>query len=133
MYSVIQDNITGFVVGVASSALVAWIFYSKGKHDAKRLHLESQVDSVLLALARCDPTQKGAGRRGDDGLEPTAHWLGCMADVLDRTGSPTEGTLLREVRADMETLIADFDTTRKEEIHHRKQVWQRRVKEMLSR
>ncbi|MBL9219361.1 MAG: hypothetical protein JNG82_12770 [Opitutaceae bacterium] len=124
MCFLIQDNLAGFIVGVASSAVVSWIFYSKGKHDAKRQHTHSQMDSVRLALARCDPTQKGAGRRGDDGLEPTAHWLGCMIDVLQRTGSPKEADALRGLKAEMEQLIRDFEATPEDAIHRLKGKWQ---------
>lgn len=132
MSVVLQNNIIAFLVGVASSALVASYFYSRGKHDAKRQHLKSQVDTVLLSLARCDPTQKGAGRRGDDGLETTAHWIGCMVDVLERSGSAGEATVLREVRADMERLIADLDATPEQEVLRRKQAWQAKVEKIVT-
>lgn len=124
MCSFIESNITGFIVGVISSALVSWVFYTKGKHDAKRQHTRSQMDSVRLALARCDPTQKGAGRRGDDGLEPTAHWMGCMVDVLERTGAPKEAEALRKIKEEMERLIRDFDATPEPAIYRLKEKWQ---------
>ena len=124
MCAFIETNLAGFIVGVASSALVSWIFYSKGKHDAKRQHLRSQMDSVRLALARCDPSQKGTGRRGDDGLEPTAHWIGCMIDVLERTGAPKEAVALRKLKSEMEQLIREFEATPEPQIHRLKEKWQ---------
>ena len=116
-------------MGVVSSALVSFIFYSKGKHDAKRQHLASQIDSVRLAMARCDPTQI-AGRRGDDGLEPTAHWIGCMVDVLERTGAQTEAITLTQLRMDMERLIAAFNSTGESEKKKKKDEWQKIIGNM---
>lgn len=123
MSSFIADNIAGFIVGVLSSAVVSWIFYSKGKNDAQRQHLQSQMDSIRFALARCDPTQKGAGRRGDDGLEPTAHWIGCMIDVLERNGAQRQGSALRQLKAEMEELIRDFAATPEADVHRLKEKW----------
>ncbi len=124
MCQFIENNIAGFIVGVISSALVSYIFYSKGKHDAKRQHLASQMDSVRFVMARCDPTQI-VGRRGNDGLEPTAHWIGCMVDVLERTGAQAQAVALTGIRENMERLIADFGSTGELEKTKRKEEWEK--------
>jgi hypothetical protein len=129
MLDLLKANIAGFIVGMISSALVAYFFYGLGKSESKKQHLRSQLDSVRLALARCDPTQKGSGRRGDDGLEPTAHWIGCMVDVLKRTGSTNEADALDRVRIDIERLIEVFDSTPEADVH--KQQWQAKVAEIV--
>lgn len=127
MCEIIRDNILGFIIGVASSWLVAARFYSRGKHDAKRLHLQSQVDTILHALARCDHTQRDRGRRGDDGLEPTSHWILCMVDVLGRSGFSQEATSLREVGNEMLAAIRDFDLESDADRKKRKEAWQMKV------
>jgi hypothetical protein len=124
MCQIIEDNIAGFIIGVISSALVSYIFYSKGKHDAKRQHLALQMDSIRFAMARCDPTQIAGRRQSSDGLEPTAHWIGCMVDVLERTGAQAEAVVLTRIREDMERLIADFSSTGDSEKKKKKEEWQ---------
>ena len=131
MCYIIEENIAGFIVGFFSSALVAWIFYSKGTYDSKKLHLKSQVDSILLAMARCDPTQRGSGRRGDDGLEHTHHWLLCMVDVLNRSGFSTKAQNLESICDDIADLIRNHDSVEEREVHLRKENWQRGIEELI--
>ena len=127
MCDLVLNNILGFVVGVASSAVVSWIFYRVGTHDAKRQHLASQIDTVMLALARCDHTQRGAGRRGNDGMEPTAHWILCMVDVLQRCGSVSEAESLERVGKEILGAIADFDRHSDDDRKKQKESWQASV------
>ena len=74
------------VVGLLTGAIVSVVFYFIGRRDAMSARLQAHLSSLAFALERCDPTQKAPGRRGDDGLEPTAHTLGCMIRVLERDG-----------------------------------------------
>jgi hypothetical protein len=127
MCDLILSNILGFVVGFASSAVVSWIFYRAGTHDAKRQYLASQIDTVMLALARYDHTQRGAGRRGDDGMEPTAHWILCMVDVLRRCGSIREAESLERVGKEIRGAIADFDLHSDDDRKKQKEFWQSSV------
>lgn len=127
MCDLVLNNILGFVVGVAASFVVSAYFYRRGSHDAKRLHLASQVDTIVHVLARCDHTQRGSGRRGDDGLEPTAHWLLCMVDVLQRSGSRKQAKTLESVAKDILAAIETFDQSSDAERGARKKTWQATV------
>lgn len=128
----ISSIIVGFLVGIASSAIVSAIFYSKGKRDAEAIYRKGQLDTVSLAMERCDPTQM-RGRRGDDGLEPTSHWIGCMIGVVERTGFLETARELRSVKEDMDALIAAFSNTGEPEKYRRKEIWKNKVQNLYSR
>jgi hypothetical protein len=102
----LSNILVGLITGALSSAVVAYIFYRIGRRDAI---LQGHLSTLSVALERCDPTQKSPGRRGDDGLEPTAHMLGCMIRVLDRDNFSDVASRLRPISEEMEALVVKFE------------------------
>ena len=129
----ISSIIVGLITGALSSWFVATIFYRRGRRDATSLQLQAHMSMVAMAMERCDPTQRSPGRRGDDGLEPTSHWLGCMIGLLDRTGFGTAAAGLQPIKKDMDDLLAAFDRTPEVEKLQRKGKWQAQIAEIHSR
>lgn len=128
----ISSIVVGLITGALSSWFVAMIFYRRGKRDATALQLQGHLSMVDMAIERCDPTQKSPGRRGDDGLEPTSHWLGCMIGILDRTGFGKTAAELQPIKKEMDDLLACFDVTPEAEKIRRKAEWQARIAQIHS-
>jgi hypothetical protein len=129
----ISSIVVGLITGALSSLGVAIIFYLLGKRDATALQLQGHLSLVGITMERCDPTQKGPGRRGDDGLEPTSHWLGCMIGLLDRTGFGKTAAELQPIKKEMDDLLASFDVTDEAEKKRRKADWLDRIAKIHSR
>lgn len=109
------------LVGVATSVAVSWLFYRLGTIDAKAMQLQAHLSNVLVRIARCDPTQDGAGRRGDDGLEPTTHWILCMVGVLKRTGFEDASREVKQIFDEMRKLIGESVESKR---HDAKERWE---------
>jgi len=129
----ISSIVVGLITGALSSWFVATIFYRKGKRDTIALQLQGHLSMVGMTMERCDPTQKNPGRRGDDGLEPTSHWLGCMIGLLERTGFATTAAELRPIKQQMDELLVVFDQTSEAEKIRKKAEWQSAIAVVHSR
>ena len=117
----LSNILVGLLTGALSSLLVAYAFYRIGRRDAR---LQGYLSTLAVALERCDPTQKSPGQRGDDGLEPTAHALGCMIRVLERDGFPEIAGKLRPISDEMEALVVAFEQFEEPHKLRKKAEWQ---------
>lgn len=120
----ISNIVVGLITGALSSWIVATIFYRKGRRDAIDMQLQGHLSALALAMERFDPNHNSPGRRGDDGLEPTTHMLGCMIRVLDRDGFTKTADALRPISAEMETLVTTFDRFDEAYKARKKEEWQ---------
>jgi hypothetical protein len=129
----IANIIVGLLTGAISSLGVAIIFHLLARRDAATARLQAHLSSIEFALERCDVTQKFPGRRGDDGLEPTAHALGCMIRVLERDGRQRVADDIRPISDEMEALVTAFDQFDEAHKKQKKAEWQVRMHEITKR
>ena len=126
-----ESIIVGLITGALSSWAVSAVFYRKGRRDAFAVQLQGYLSATAMDLEVCDPFQKFPGRRGHDGLEPTAHRLGCLIRLLERTpGFASTVAELRPISDEMEALVLAFDRTSDAEKKRQKEEWQAAVAKM---
>jgi len=133
MCEFIITQVVSAIVGLLTGAIVSVVFYFIGRRDATSARLQAHLSSLAFALERCDPTHNAAGRRGDDGLEPTTHMVGCMIRVLERDGFQATADDLRPISEEMEDLVRTFDHFDEAHKKSKKSEWQATLAAIIKR
>ena len=92
------DGTLGALVGI----LTSYLFYSFGKRDAALIYRDGIITSVLMRLNEMTPTSKTRVPNGY-GLDDTAHWILCLAEVQEQTGWSIGAKGLKEIAASLST------------------------------
>jgi hypothetical protein len=133
MSKLIMDLFVSFLVGAASSAAVAIIFYRLSSRDTEMLHRQGQLDAVSMRLRELDPRAWSNNYRGHYGVDNMVHWLTCMAEVMAETGFSDGANTLKRISDEMLQVCPGPNTPSPlstEEAEQRKTTWKRAVTEL---
>lgn len=87
-------------LGALAGIFCACLFYSFGRRDAALIYRDGIITSVLMRLKEMTPTSKARVPNGY-GLDDTAHWIICLAEVQEQTGWRTGGEGLKKIAASL--------------------------------
>jgi hypothetical protein len=127
--------VISFLIGVASSTIVAIIFYWLSRRDSESLSRISQLDSVLLRLKELTPLAWN-NSRGQNGVGDTHHWLICMSEVMKETGFEEGGKLLTTIVEEMLQGCSGPNEVAKisaQEAEKKKKTWEAKTHALQSR
>jgi len=118
------DGTFGALVGIFAS----WLFYRLGKRDAVLMYRDGVVTSVVMRLKEMTPTRKARVLNGY-GLDDTAHWITCIAEIMEETGWSNGGQGLRKLVIDLRSEPHIENPTKEQEQagERKKQDWIRSV------
>jgi len=83
--SLCSNIAVGITTGLISSAIVAALFYWRGRIDTEAVHRKLQLDEVLMRIKMLDPSRRHS-IRGRDGVDDTCHWLLCKSEIMRSAG-----------------------------------------------
>jgi hypothetical protein len=118
------DGTLGALVGIFAS----WLFYRFGKRDAVMVYRDGVITSVVMRLKEMTPTSKARVQNGF-GLDDTAHWIICLAEVMDETGWSEGAKGLKQLAGELgvEPHFANPTEEQKKEGERKKVEWIRTV------
>ena len=91
----------GVVTGLISSAIVAVLFYWRGRIDTEAVHRKLQLDEVLMRIKMLDPSRRHSVR-GQDGVDDTCHWLICKAEIMRSAGFTAGADALEKLEKEIQ-------------------------------
>lgn len=115
------EGIFGVLIGVAAS----WLFYRFGKRDSEMLNRDAVISNVLLRLKEMTPTSKPRVPHGY-GLDDTAHWITCLAEVQQQTGWPAGSKGLMKLAASLRAAphVQDPTPEQEQDGQRQKELWE---------
>jgi len=131
--SYLAQQLGSFLVGAASSAAVAYLFYRVSRRDSESLHRQAQLDSVSIRLKQLDPRSWPDNYRGHWGVDNIVHWMTCMAEQMREQGFADGEAILQEIIAEMLEVCPGADQTSsltKEQAEARKKEWEGRIRKL---
>ncbi len=88
------------VLGALAGITASWLFYWLATRDALTVYRDGVITSVLMRLKEMTPTSKTRVPNGY-GLDDTAHWITCMAEIQEQTGWSAGGQKLIAIAAEL--------------------------------
>jgi hypothetical protein len=126
MHSMLSNVLVGLLTGLATSAVVSWLFYRLGRGDAQKTHWVSQIDSVLLRLAYLDPKRDGNIRAGD-GVNDTSHALLCASALMASSGFKPGAETVQSIADEMVAWCATKEPKDYADGERMKRQWEARL------
>ena len=126
----ILSSAVSFLVSVASSTVVAIVFYRLSSRDTEALHRQSQLDSASLKLRQLDPRSWSDNYRGHSGVDNTIHWFICMSEVMEEVGFIAGKDALLSIVEEMHQVCSGPNSPSQltaEEAEQRKTAWKQRI------
>jgi len=84
-----------------SSAIIAVLFYWRGRIDTEAVHRKLQLDEVLMRIKMLDPSRRHSVR-GPDGVDDTCHWLTCKAEIMRSAGFTAGADALQKLEKEIQ-------------------------------
>jgi len=116
------------VLGAVAGIMGSWLFYWLATRDAQTVYRDGVITSVLMRLKEMTPTSKARVLHGY-GLDDTAHWVTCMAEIQEQTGWSVGGQKLKAIASELRNAphFLDPSDEQTEEGERRKNEWEQAV------
>lgn len=125
-----MSELAGFL-GALAGITASWLFYRYGRRDAALVYRDGIITSVQMRLKEMTPTSKTRVPHGY-GLDDTANWITCLAEIQEQTGWGAGAKGLKEVAIGLRAAphIPNPDAAEAAEGERRKDEWERQVFEI---
>lgn len=122
-----MSELAGFL-GALAGIFASWLFYQYGRRDAQMVYRDGVITSVLMRLKEMTPTSKSRVPHGY-GLDDTAHWITCLAEIQEQTGWSVGGQKLKAIAAELRNAPHFINPTQEQadEGERRKDEWEQAV------
>lgn len=119
--------LSGFL-GALAGITASWLFYRYGTRDAQMVYRDGVITGIVMRLKEMTPTSKSRVAHGY-GLDDTAHWITCMAEIQEQTGWRVGGQKLKELAAELRAApdIPNPTPQQAEEGERRKREWEQAI------